>query len=206
MQKKNKVNKSWVDQHINDIYVKQSQHDGYRSRAAYKLLEIAQDYDLFKNVKIVIDLGSSPGSWSQVLTKYLHNNTKIIALDILPMDDINGVDFIQGDFTESYILDLLLEKLDNNLVDLVISDIAPNLSGIKAVDQAKIGYIIELILDFIKNYLKIGGNALIKIFHGSEFDNIVKQSRSLFNKVLIKKPNASRDKSSEIYLLCLAKI
>jgi 23S rRNA (uridine2552-2'-O)-methyltransferase len=201
--KKNKLNKSWVDNHINDSYVKQSQHDGYRSRAAYKLLEIAKDYNLFKDIEFAVDLGSSPGSWSQVLSKFLNKDSKIFALDVLPMESIKGVDFIQGDFTESYILDLLIKKIDGNLVDLVISDIAPNLSGIKVIDQAKVSYIVELVLDFIKNYLKVGGNSLIKIFHGSEFDKIVKHSKTLFDKVLIKKPNASRDKSSEIYLLCL---
>jgi 23S rRNA (uridine2552-2'-O)-methyltransferase len=205
MQKKNKINRAWVDQHLNDSYVKKSQHDGYRSRAAYKLLELATEYNLFKNVNVVLDLGSSPGSWSQVLVKSLNNNSKIIALDMLSMDNIQGVEFVHGDFTDNVILDLLLDKLNGDMVDLIISDIAPNLSGIKSVDQAKIAYVAELILDFVKDHLKIGGNLVIKIFHGSEFDNIVKQSRLLFDKVLIKKPNASRGKSSETYLLALGK-
>ncbi len=200
--KKNKVVRAWVDQHINDPYVQMSRKAGYRSRAAYKLLEIDTEIDLFKNVSVVIDLGCAPGSWSQVAINKTNSKGMVIGVDILPTEPISGLSFIQGDFTEENVLKQLLNCIGSKTVDLIISDMAPNLSGVRGVDQMRSAYLIELVLDFAEKHLKSGGNCLVKIFHGSEFDALVKTARTLFQQVVIKKPQASRSGSSETYLLC----
>ncbi len=203
--KKNRVVKAWVHQHVNDTYVNQAQKDGYRSRAAYKLLEIDKEDGIFHNVKVVVDLGCAPGSWSQVALNKVGLSGKVVGVDLLEIDPISRLNFIHGDFTEQTTLDKLLLAIDNKQVDLVISDMAPNLSGIKNVDQARSAYLVELALDFARGYLKVGGHCLIKVFQGSEFDELVKLGRNLFTQVLIRKPEASRSKSKEVYLLCKSK-
>jgi 23S rRNA (uridine2552-2'-O)-methyltransferase len=190
---------------VNDTYVNQAQKDGYRSRAAYKLLEIDKEDGIFHNVKVVVDLGCAPGSWSQVALNKVGLSGKVIGVDLLEIDPISRLNFIHGDFTEQTTLDKLLQAIDNKEVDLVISDMAPNLSGIKNVDQARSAYLVELALDFSRGYLKAGGHCLIKVFQGSEFDELVKLARNLFTQVLIRKPEASRSKSKEVYLLCKSK-
>lgn len=200
--KKNKSIKAWVHQHVNDIYVNQAQKVGYRSRAAYKLLEIDEQENVFHNVLTVVDLGCAPGSWSQVSLQKVGDKGRVVGVDLLDMQPLANLNFIQGDFTEQITLDKLLLGIEHRKVDLVISDMAPNLSGIKGVDQARGAYLIELVLDFAKGYLKTNGHCIIKVFHGSEFDNLVKLARTLFTQVLIRKPDASRSKSSETYLLC----
>lgn len=200
--KKNKLVKAWVNQHLNDHYVHLAQKDGYRSRAAYKLLELDEEVNLFKNVGLVVDLGCAPGSWSQVAARKIGGNGKVIGVDLLAMQGIAGVHFIQGDFTEEAVLNELISAIDGQTVDLVISDMAPNLSGVRGVDQARSAYLIELVLDFSRKYLRHGGNCIIKVFHGGEFANLVKQAKELFVSVVVRKPEASRSKSTETYLLC----
>ena len=204
--KKNKSVKAWVNQHITDHYVHMAAKDHYRSRAAYKLIEIDDAINLFKNVQVVVDLGCAPGSWSQYAVKKVGNNGKVIGIDLLEITPIYGLEFIQGDFTTDEILQKLVKAIDGKQVDLIISDMAPNLSGIRGVDQARGAYLIELVLDFAREYLKVGGNCIIKVFHGGEFDSLVKLARSLFSQVVIHKPSASRSASSETYLLCKNKI
>lgn len=203
--KKNKLVKAWVHQHVNDTYVNQAQKDGYRSRAAYKLLEVDKQDALFAGVKIVIDLGCAPGSWSQVALERVGHSGKVVGVDLLEIEPLARLNFIQGDFTEEETLNRLLDSINNNPVDLVISDMAPNLSGIKNVDQARSAHLVELVLDFSRDYLKTGGHCLIKIFQGSEFEHLVSEARKLFTQVIIRKPDASRSKSKEIYLLCKSK-
>lgn len=200
--RKNKTIKAWVHRHLNDTYVKGAQRNGYRSRAAYKLLEIDEQDHLFHNVKNVVDLGCAPGSWSQVAVDKVGEYGTVIGVDLLEIHPLHRLKFIHGDFTEQSTLDELLDAINHKPVDLVISDMAPNLSGIKNTDQVRGAYLVELVLDFAKGYLKTGGNCLIKVFHGGEFDNLVKLSREMFEQVLIRKPDASRSSSSETYLLC----
>jgi 23S rRNA (uridine2552-2'-O)-methyltransferase len=199
--KPSKTSKAWMQEHLNDPYVKMAQKDGYRARAAYKLLEIDEKDKLIKPGMTVVDLGSTPGSWSQVAAQRLKGQGRIIALDILEMHPIPGVEFICGDFREEAVLKQLEATLDQKLVDLVISDMAPNMSGLKDVDQAGASYLTELALDFCQQWLKPGGHFLVKVFIGSGFDEIVKQMRGQFEKVVTRKPKASRDRSSEVYLL-----
>ena len=204
--KKNKLVKAWVNQHINDHYVNLSKQHGYRSRAVYKLLEIDNEVRLFDNVQTVIDLGCAPGSWSQYAVKRVGGRGVIVGVDLLELDYIKGVEFIHGDFTHDEVLANILKILGDRPIDLIISDMSPNLSGIRSVDQSRMSYLIELVLDFAKDHLKVGGNCLIKIFHGGEFDAIVKLARGLFAQVVIRKPQASRSASSETYLLCKGKL
>ncbi len=201
--KPSKTSKAWMQEHLNDEYVKRAQKEGYRARAAYKLLEIDEKDKLIKPGMTVVDLGSTPGSWSQVAVQRLKGQGRVIALDILEMHPIPGVEFICGDFREETVLQQLESSLNNKLVDLVISDMAPNMSGLKDVDQAGASYLTELALDFCQHWLKPGGHFLVKVFIGSGFDDIVKQMRSQFEKVVTRKPKASRDRSSEVYLLGL---
>lgn len=201
--KRTRTSKGWMQEHVNDEFVKRAQRDGYRARAAYKLIEIDDKDHLIKPGMTVVDLGSTPGSWSQVAVQRLKGQGKVIALDILDMQGIGGVDFIQGDFREQEVLDQLEAKLDGKLVDLVIADMAPNISGISSVDQANAAYLTELALDFSLKWLKPGGNFLVKVFVGSGFDEIVLNMRKGFEKVATRKPKASRDRSSEVYLLGL---
>lgn len=200
--RKNKSIKAWVHQHINDSYVNQAQKDGFRSRAAYKLLEIEAHDKIFHNVKTIVDLGCAPGSWSQVALNLVGPQGIVIGVDLLEIESLHRLNFIHGDFTENATLDAVLSTLNGHEADLVISDMSPNLSGIKDVDQARSAYLVEIVLDFAKKHLKANGNTLIKVFYGSEFDNLLKVAREIFTQVIIKKPEASRKKSSEVYLLC----
>ncbi len=198
-----RTSKAWMQEHLNDEFVKRAQKEGYRARAAYKLIEIDDKDKLIKPGMAIVDLGSTPGSWSQVAVQRLKGQEKVIALDILDMQAISNVEFIQGDFREEAVLKRLLVVLNNKPVDLVIADMAPNISGVKDVDQAGAAYLTELALEFSSEWLKPGGNFLVKVFIGSGFDEIVKTMRQRFDKVVTRKPKASRDRSSEVYLLGL---
>lgn len=203
--KPTRTSKAWMMEHLNDPYVKLAQKEGYRARAAYKLMEIDDKDKLIKSGMTVVDLGSAPGSWSQVAVQRLKGHGKVIALDILDMQPIGGVTFIQGDFREESVLRVLEEKINKTPVDLVIADMAPNISGVKDVDQAGAAYLTELALDFSKDWLKPGGNFLVKVFIGAGFEEILQNMRQMFDKVVTRKPKASRDRSSEVYLLGLGR-
>ena len=194
-------NRTWIKQHVKDPYVVQSQRDGYRSRASYKLLEIIEKTRLIKPGMTVVDLGSAPGGWSQVAAKKVGHQGSVVAVDILPMNPVAGVDFIQGDFTEEEILAELLKTIGNNPVDLVISDMAPNLTGMKAVDQPAVVYLAELAVDLAQQVLTVDGIFIAKLFQGEGFDEFVRSTRKVFNVVSLKKPDASRSKSREVYLV-----
>ncbi|KZE31491.1 23S rRNA Um-2552 2'-O-methyltransferase [Crenobacter luteus] len=198
---RSKTSKGWLQEHVNDHYVHMAQKDGYRSRAAYKLLEINEKDRLIRPGSVVADLGSAPGSWSQVAARLVGDKGRVFALDILPMNPIAGVDFIQGDFREDAVLDEFVQLLGGRALDLVISDMAPNISGMSAIDQARSFHLTELALDFAREHLKPGGHFLVKVFQGSEFQAYLKAMRDLFSDVQTRKPKASRDRSSEIYLL-----
>lgn len=197
--------KAWMQEHVNDEFVKRAQKEGYRARAAYKLLEIDDKDRLIKPGMTVVDLGATPGSWSQVAVQRLKGQGRVIALDILDMEPIRGVEFLQGDFRENAVLKQLEEMLHNKPVDLVIADMAPNMSGIADVDQAGATYLTELALEFSKDWLKPSGNFLVKVFIGAGFEEILQTMRGMFDKVVTRKPKASRDRSSEVYLLGLGK-
>jgi 23S rRNA (uridine2552-2'-O)-methyltransferase len=199
--KRSKTSKGWMQEHVNDEYVKRAQRDGYRARAAYKLIEIDDKDHLIKPGMIIVDLGSAPGSWSQVAVQRLKGQGKVFALDLLEMQPVAGVQFIQGDFREQAVLDQLEAMLNGMPIDLVIADMAPNISGISDVDQANAMYLTELALDFSYKWLKPGGQFLVKVFNGSGFEEIVRNMRQGFDKVATRKPKASRDRSSEVYLL-----
>jgi len=203
---KNKFSKDWLHQHINDPYVKMAQQKGYRARAAFKLLEIVETEKLLRRGDIVVDLGSAPGSWSQVARERLVGaggiiDGRIIALDILPMEAIAGVEFIQGDFREDSILKQLENLLDGRAVDLVISDMAPNLSGVESADAARIEHVCDLALEFSCAHLKPDGALIVKAFHGSGFSQIVESFKKRFKRVVERKPKASRSNSSETFLV-----
>lgn len=199
---KSKSSRRWLAEHFDDQYVKMAQQQGLRSRAAFKLIELDEKYGLLRKGMRVVDLGSAPGSWTQVVQKALGENGRIIALDVLAMDPLDGVTFIQGDFTEDEPLALLEEALAGQNADLVLSDMAPNMSGMGAVDQPRAMYLAELALAFAEKWLKPGGNFVVKVFQGEGFDDFVRQSRSLFEKVQVRKPAASRPRSREVYILC----
>jgi len=190
-----------LKEHFNDPYVKMAQKDGYRSRASYKLLEIQEKDRILRPGNTVIDLGAAPGGWSQVTSRVLGDKGRLIASDILEMDSIPDVTFIQGDFTEESVLAQILEAVGDHPVDLVISDMAPNMSGVKMADQARAMYLCELALDLAGQVLRPGGDFLIKIFQGEGFDTYHKQVRTMFEKVQMRKPLSSRDRSREQYLL-----
>lgn len=192
-------------EHVNDPFVQRAQKDGYRSRAAYKLLEIDERDRLIKPGMVVVDLGATPGGWCQVVSAKLGNSGKIIALDLLPLHPLPRVEFIQGDFREDSVLAQLEEKLGGQQIGLVISDMAPNISGIDSADQARAMYLAELALDFAVQHLKPGGAFLVKVFQGAGFEDYLKLMRSHFDKVVVRKPKASRDRSSEQYLLGMGK-
>ena len=204
--KRTRTSKTWMSEHVSDSYVKQAQIDGYRSRAAYKLIEIDEKYSLFKQRMTVIDLGSAPGSWSQVAIKKIGLKGNVIALDLLEMQPINKVEFIQGDFRDNKTLIEIEKRLNNLEVDLVISDMAPNISGIKVVDQSAAIYLNELALDFSCNWLKPNGHLLVKSFIGADFDSFVDSVKPFFKKVIRIKPSSSRDRSSEIFVLGYEKL
>lgn len=205
--KKKKLNKNWLHDHINDPYVKLAQKEGYRARAAYKLKEIDEDEHLIKPGQVIVDLGCTPGSWGQYVRRKLAGkegggiNGTMIGLDILPMEPIADMHFIQGDFREEAVLDELGELLQGRKCDLVLSDMAPNLSGIALADAARMEDLIDLAIEFSQLHLKPGGALLVKCFNGTGFSQIVEKFRGEFKTVAQKKPKASRDKSSEIFLL-----
>ena len=198
---KSKSSKRWLAEHFDDHYVKLAQQQGLRSGAAFKLIELNDKYRFLHKGMRVVDLGSAPGGWSQVVQRVLGGNGRIIALDILPMDPIEDVTFIEGDFTEDGPLALLEEALGGQNADLVLSDMAPNMSGMGAVDQPRAMYLAELALAFAEQWLEPGGSFVVKVFHGEGFDNFVRQTRSLFEKVQVRKPAASRSRSREVYVL-----
>lgn len=201
-----KTSKAWMKAHANDSYVLKARNEGYRSRAAYKLQEIAERDNLFQRGMTVIDLGAAPGSWSQVARKQVGDKGSIIALDILTMQQLPGVTFIQGDFRENEVLDRLKALLGGKQVDLVISDMSPNLTGISISDQAHGMYLAELALIFCHEHLNPGKNFLVKVFQGGSFEEFRQSMRTSFEKVVTRKPKASRDSSKELYLLGLRKI
>ena len=198
---RSKSSKAWLHEHVNDHYVHMAQKDGYRARAAYKLLEINQKDKLIKPGTVLADLGSAPGSWSQVAAKLVGKTGAVFALDILPMDAIDGVSFIQGDFREDAVLEQFEALLDNRPLDLVICDMAPNMSGNAVTDQARSFYLCELALDFALQHLKPGGSFLVKVFQGAGYQEYTAAMREIFASVQTRKPDASRNRSSEIYLL-----
>jgi 23S rRNA (uridine2552-2'-O)-methyltransferase len=207
--KSKKVNKSWLNDHVNDPYVKLAKKEGYRARAAYKLKEIDETFGLIKPGNLVVDLGSAPGAWSQYVRRRLSPqgaaagdlNGTIVALDLLAMEPVEGVQFIQGDFTEADVLAQLQTIVGDRPVDVVVSDMAPNLSGIDSVDAARISQLIELAVEFAQMHLKPQGALVVKVFHGSGYSQLVKLFKDSFKVVKPIKPKASRDKSSEQFLV-----
>ncbi|MFH2135908.1 MAG: 23S rRNA (uridine(2552)-2'-O)-methyltransferase RlmE [Pseudomonadota bacterium] len=204
--KASKSSKQWMREHVNDPYVQMAQKDGYRARAAYKLLELDERDHLIKPGMVVVDLGAAPGSWCQVVAKKLGEHGRIIALDLLPLDPLPRVEFIQGDFREESVLAQLEEKLDGRSIGLVISDMAPNISGVVMADQARAMYLAELALDFAVSHLAPGGAFVAKVFQGTGFEDYIKLMRTHFTKVVARKPKASRDRSNEQYLVGLGKL
>lgn len=201
-----KSSRRWLREHFTDPYVKQARQDGYRSRSAYKLLELHQRDNLFKPGMTVIDLGATPGGWSQVVVQLVKPNGKIFALDILPMNPIAGVDFIQGNFCDTDTLEKLFLKVkDSKQVDWVLSDMAPNMSGNESVDIPRSMYLAELALNFALQVLSPEGGFLIKVFQGEGFDALLKEIKQNFRKVAIRKPKASRARSREVYLCARGK-
>jgi 23S rRNA (uridine2552-2'-O)-methyltransferase len=198
---RSKSSARWLDEHVNDPFVKQAQKDGYRSRASYKLLAINEKDKLIRPGMLVIDLGSAPGGWSQVASKLVGTGGKVIASDILPMDSLPDVEFIQGDFTEDNVFEQILQAINDNPVDVVISDMAPNLSGIATADQAASIYLIELALDMAQQVLKPKGSFIAKAFQGEGYEAFVKEVRNHFDTVVIRKPEASRSRSREVYVV-----
>ncbi|MFQ3325131.1 MAG: 23S rRNA (uridine2552-2'-O)-methyltransferase [Pseudomonadales bacterium] len=198
---RSKSSKGWLQEHFDDQYVKQAQKLGYRSRACFKLLEIQEKDRLIKPGNLVIDLGSAPGGWSQVAAELVGHKGRVIASDILPMDSLAGVEFLKGDFTEAAVFEELLVLIDNDCVDLVISDMAPNLSGVKDVDQPQAMYLVELALDMAKQVLKPGGALVAKVFQGEGFDEYYKEVRLVFARVVTRKPDSSRARSREVYMV-----
>ena len=189
----------WLQEHVNDPYVKQAQKDGYRSRASYKLLQLNERDRLIRPGMLVVDLGSAPGGWSQVAAHLVGDKGKVVATDILPMDPVKNVDFIQGDFTEEAVLEQILALLGGSKPDLIICDIAPNITGIDVADQASSMYLVELALDLARRTLKRQGDFVTKVFQGSGSEQYLKELRTSFDKLMIRKPAASRPRSREVY-------
>ena len=198
---RSKSSNRWLEEHVNDPYVKRAQIDGYRARAAYKLIELNEKDKLIRPGSLVVDLGSAPGSWSQIAGRLVGVKGRVIATDILPMDSVEHVDFIQGDFTDELVFQQILEKLNGAKADTVISDMAPNISGIDSADQAASIYLVELALDMAQQVLKPGGHFVTKVFHGEGYDDYVKSLRAHFEKVVVRKPEASRSRSREVYIV-----
>lgn len=191
----------WLDEHVNDPFVKRAQVDGYRSRASYKLLEINKKDRLIHPGMVVMDLGSAPGGWSQVASALVGHKGRVVASDILPMDAIAGVEFIQGDFTENAVFESIMEALGDSRVDVVISDMAPNISGVTVADQAASMYLVELALDMACQVLRPKGSFVAKVFQGEGYDEFVKSVRAVFDKVVVRKPDSSRARSREVYIV-----
>lgn len=214
--KSSKVNRAWINDHVNDPYVKQAKLEGYRARAAYKLKEIDEAFQLIKPGQLVVDLGSTPGAWSQYVRRKMSPRTAtsggaavgeldgtIIALDILPMEPVEGVCFLLGDFREPEVLQRLADQMGGRQADVVVSDMAPNLSGIASADAARIENLVDLALEFAQNHMKPQGALVAKVFHGGAYDQLVRRFKETFLVVKPFKPKASRDKSSETFLLGL---
>lgn len=198
---RSKSSNRWLEEHVNDPYVKKAQVDGYRSRASYKLIELIDKDKLLRSGMIVLDLGSAPGGWSQIVAPRLGSKGKLIASDILPMAPIADTEFIQGDFTEEEVFNQIMAALSGEKADLVISDMAPNISGVDAADQASSMYLVELALDMARQTLKLNGNFVTKVFHGEGYEEFLKDLRTSFGKVVVRKPDASRSRSREVYVV-----
>jgi 23S rRNA (uridine2552-2'-O)-methyltransferase len=198
---RSKSSGSWLQEHVNDPYVKQAQRDGYRSRSSYKLIQLNERDRLIRSGMLIVDLGSAPGGWSQVATRLAGEQARVVATDILPMDPLKNVDFIQGDFTEEAVLNQVLQTLGGRKPQLVICDIAPNISGVYSADQASSMYLIELALDFVRRALEPKGDFVVKVFQGAGSEAYIKDVRTSFDKVFVRKPAASRPRSREVYLV-----
>jgi 23S rRNA (uridine2552-2'-O)-methyltransferase len=198
---RSKSSGAWLQEHVNDPYVKQAQRDGYRSRSSYKLIQLNERDRLIRPGMLIVDLGSAPGGWSQVATRLAGEQARVVATDILPMDPLKNVDFIQGDFTAEAVLNQVLERLGGRKPHLVICDIAPNISGVDSADQASSMYLVELALDFVRQALEPKGDFVVKVFQGAGADAYIKDVRTSFDKVFIRKPAASRPRSREVYLV-----
>jgi 23S rRNA (uridine2552-2'-O)-methyltransferase len=201
MAKKRSSSKAWLKEHREDPYVQQAQRDGYRSRACYKLLELQSRDALLAAGMSVLDLGCAPGGWSQVAAELVGHEGRVIASDILPMDSLAGVEFIRGDFTEDAVFERILHAIGDRPVDVVISDMAPNMSGMNAVDQQRSMYLVELALDMARQVLAPNGSFVAKVFQGEGFDALVREARDVFTKVVTRKPESSRARSREVYLV-----
>ena len=199
--KSSKSSRRWLKEHFSDTYVKQAKQAGLRSRASYKLLEIQERDKLFKSGMTVIDLGAAPGSWSELIIKLVGPKGQVIALDILPMEPIKGVEFIQSDFSDEAGVQALLQQIKSTPVDWVVSDMAPNMSGVDSVDQPRSLELAELAMDFALRVLRPHGGFLTKVFQGEGFDVFLSEIRRHFKKVIIRKPKASRDRSREVYIV-----
>jgi len=199
--KRTRTSKAWMREHVNDTYVQLAKKEGWRSRAAFKLLEIDDKDKLLKRGEVVVDLGATPGGWSQVASKRVGDGGLVVALDLLEMDPIHNVHFIQGDFREDVVLEQLEKQLGDRRVGLVMSDMAPNMSGVPLVDQARVMHLAELGLEFSKVHLKPAGAFLVKVFQGTDYETFLRQMRETFKSVVVRKPDASRDRSAELYLL-----
>jgi 23S rRNA (uridine2552-2'-O)-methyltransferase len=198
---RSKSSNNWLNRHVNDPFVKKAQLEGYRSRSAYKLIELNEKDRLIRPGMLLLDLGSAPGGWSQVAAKLVGGKGRVLATDILPMEPIKGVDFVQGDFTDEAVVAQLIEMLGGEKFDLIVSDIAPNITGIDSADQASSMYFLELALDTVKKTLKPGATFVAKMFQGAGSDQYLKDLRGSFEKVLIRKPSASRAESREVYIV-----
>lgn len=198
---RSKSSHRWLKEHFDDEFVKRAQREGWRSRAVFKLEEIQQKDRILAPGMTVVDLGAAPGGWSQYALGLLGRTGSVVAMDILPMDPLPGVEFVQGDFREDDVLEALLNRLNGREIDLVMSDIAPNISGMDAVDQPRAMYLAELAVDFADRVLRPGGDLLVKLFQGEGFDALLKDLRSRYDKVLMRKPKASRPRSREVYAL-----
>src|SRR5690554_6593796 len=198
---RSKTSAAWLKEHVDDVWVKKAQQDGYRTRASYKLIELDEKDQLIKQGMTIIDLGAAPGGWSQVVGRKLNGNGVIIASDILPMDPVADVEFIQGDFTEQSVFDDIMAVVNNRPVDLVISDMAPNISGMASIDQPSSMYLVELALDMAQQVLKPKGNFVAKVFQGEGFDEYQQALKQSLDKVIIRKPKASRPRSKEGYIV-----
>lgn len=199
--KRTRTSNAWLREHVNDTYVQRAKAEGYRSRASFKLIEIDDRDHLIRSGDVVVDLGATPGGWSQVAAQRMRGKGRVIALDLLEMDPLHGVDFIQGDFREDEVLAKLEDMLAGARVGLVLSDMAPNMSGILVSDQARVMHLAELGLEFSRNWLKPDGAFLVKVFHGYGYEDFVNEMRRVFKTVATRKPDASRDRSAEVYLL-----
>jgi len=199
---RSKSSKNWLQEHHDDAYVLQARKDGYRSRAVYKLIEIQQKDQVLKHGQFVLELGAAPGGWSEYIAQFAGNKGRLIAVDLLPIEPIAGVEVIQGDFTEAKVLDQILDLVDNQPLDLVLSDMAPNISGIETVDQPKSAYLAELAFELARDCLNQNGVFVVKLFQGEGFEALTSAFRSTFKTVRFRKPKASRPRSREIYAVC----